>query len=274
VLGGWRDKVRARGATWFAGLTPRGPKHFLLQVALLGSFEIVYALSGIYGRHVNETAIANGQGLLELERRLGIAWEHPIQNWTLQAPHVFLAVANRTYFISQFTVSTVFLLWVYARRNSHFERVRNALLAANYVSVVVMFVYPLAPPRALPSEGFVDTLNANAVNLHSTVIETLNNPNSAMPSLHISYAVVLGVTGVLLTRSIPVRAFWAFYPALVSYSIIATGNHYILDIAGGVLALLATPIVDRAARGISARWGQRRSAGKTWFGPEREGASG
>jgi membrane-associated phospholipid phosphatase len=240
---------------------------------LLGSFEVVYAFSGIYGRHVNEKAIANGQGLLGFERDLGIAWEHPIQNWTLQAPHIFLAVANRTYFISQFTVSTVFLLWVYARRNEHFERVRNALLAANYVSVVVMFAYPLAPPRALPNEGFVDTLNANAVNLNSRVIELLNNPNSAMPSLHVSYAVVLGITGVLLTRSIPVRAFWAFYPALVTYSIIATANHFVLDVVGGVLALLATPIVDRAARRISAYWSERHSRREAWLQPEREGAS-
>ena len=267
-------RIRARGAAFWTGLTPRGPRHFLLQVALLGSFEIVYALSGIYGRHVNGTAVANARGLLDLERTLGVDWEHAIQNWTLQAPHIFLTVANRTYFISQFTVSTLFLLWVYARRNEHFERARNALLAANYVSVVVMFVYPLAPPRALPGGGFVDTLDANAVNLHSSVINTLNNPNSAMPSLHVAYAVVLGVTGVLLTRSIAARAFWALYPALVTYSIIATGNHFVLDVAGGVLALIATPIVDRAAGRISARWNQRRAGRNTWLQAEREGASG
>jgi len=269
-----RKAVRARGAALWKGLTPRGSRHFLLQVALLGSFEVVYALSGLYGRHVNATAVANAQGLLAFERRLGIAWEHGVQNWTLQAPHVFLAVANRTYFISQFTVSTVFLLWVYARRNAYFERVRNALLAANYVSVVVMFVYPLAPPRAIPGGGFVDTLDANAVNLHSGVIQALNNPNSAMPSLHISYAVVLGITGVLLTRNIVARAFWAVYPALVTFSIVATANHFVLDVVGGALALLAAPIVDRVAGRISARWSQRRATDERWLQPGREGASG
>jgi membrane-associated phospholipid phosphatase len=259
-----------RVAAFLRGLTPRGWRHFLLQVSLLGSFEIVYALSGIYGRHVSSTAVANARGLLDLERTLGVAWEHGLQNWTLRAPQVFLDIANRTYFISQFTVSTLFLLWVYARRQEHFARARNALLAANYVSVIVMFVYPLAPPRALVGQGFVDTLDANAVNLHSSVINALNNPNSAMPSLHASYAVVLGVSGVLLTRTVLAKVLWACYPALVTYSVVATGNHFVLDVVAGVAALGATPLVDRVATWISARWTARRERPKSWMAAERE----
>lgn len=220
---------------------------------MLGSFEIIYALSGIYGRRMNGTSIENARGLLRFESALRIDWEHGIQNWALQAPRLFLDIANRTYFISQFTVSTIFLLWVYSRRHEHFARVRNTLLAANYVAVIVLLVYPLAPPRAIPGAGFIDTLDANAVNLHSSVITALNNPNSAMPSLHASYAIVLGATGALLTRNIVVRIFWALYPLVVFYSVIATGNHYVLDIVGGALALAATPLVDRAAGWLSTR---------------------
>ena len=255
-----------QAAAWLKTLAPRGWRHLLLQFALLGSFEIVYALSGIYGRRADGEAIANARGLVRLEGTLGLDWEHAIQDWALQAPHVFLAVANRTYFISQFTVSTVFLLWVYARRHEYFARVRNALLAANYVSVIVMFLYPLAPPRAIPGAGYVDTLDANAVNLHSSLITALNNPNSAMPSLHASYAIVLGITGVLLTRTIVMRTFWALYPLLVSYSVIATGNHYVLDIVAGAAALAATPIVDRAAAWLSTR----RLGRAAWLTVERE----
>ena len=250
-------------------LAPRGWRHLLLQIGILGSFEVVYALSGIYGRRASDTAVANGRGLLGLERTLGVDWEHAVQDWTLRAPHVFLDVANRAYFISQFTVSTVFLLWVYARRQEHFARVRNALLAANYVSIVVMFVYPLAPPRAIPGAGFADTLDANTVNLHSTVITALNNPNSAMPSLHASYAIVLGVTGVLLTRNLLARTFWALYPLIVTYSVVATGNHYVLDVVAGGAALVATPLVDRAAAWLATRQPGRAR----WLSVERESAS-
>lgn len=272
MSGGQQASARSRqsrGAAWLRTLAPRGWRHLLLQFALLGSFEIVYALSGIYGRRADGTAIANARGLLRLEGMLHLDWEHAIQDWALRGPHVLIDVANRTYFISQFTVSTAFLLWVYARRHQHFARVRNALLAANYVSVIVMFLYPLAPPRAIPGAGFVDTLDANAVNLHSPLITALNNPNSAMPSLHASYAVVLGITGFLLTRNVLVRGFWVLYPLLVTYSVIATGNHYVLDVVAGVAALVATPIVDRVARWLETRRPKRSS----WLAVKRETTS-
>jgi membrane-associated phospholipid phosphatase len=251
---------------WFETIAPRGWRHWIFQFALLGSFEIIYGLSGIYGRRANDTAIANAHGLLRLEGTLGLDWEHGIQNWALRAPHVFLDIANRTYFISQFTISTLFLLWVYSRRQEHFARARNALLAANYVSVIILFLYPLAPPRDVPGAGFVDTLDANAVNLHSSLITMLNNPNSAMPSLHASYAIVLGVTGFLLTRNPAIRMFWALYPLLVGYSVIATGNHYVLDVVAGAAALAATPVIDRAASWFATQPIGRQS----WLTVERE----
>ena len=267
MSGGQQASARSRSAAaWLRTLAPRGWRHLLLQFALLGSFEIVYALSGIYGRRADGTAIANARGLLSLESTLGIDWEHAIQDWALRAPNVFLDIANRTYFISQFTISTAFLLWVYARRHEHFARVRNALLAANYVSVIVMFLYPLAPPRAIPGAGFADTLDANAVNLHSSLITALNNPNSAMPSLHASYAIVVGITGALLTRNVVVRACWALYPLVVTYSVIATGNHYVLDVVAGGAALAAAPLVDLAAAWLATR----RMSQAAWLAVERE----
>jgi len=266
VAGGLSESARSRARAWPRTLAPRGWRHLLLQVGLLGSFEVIYALSGFYGRSVQPAATANARGLLDLEATLHLDWEHGIQDWALRAPQIFLDIANRIYFISQFTVSTVFLLWVYARRQSSFARIRNALLAANYVSVVVLFLYPLAPPRVVPGAGFIDTLDANAVNLNSSVINALNNPNSAMPSLHASYAIVLGVSGVLLCRTLVMRAVWAVYPLLVFYSVVATGNHYVLDVVGGVVALAATPLVDRAADWLAGR----QALSRWWFAVERE----
>ena len=251
-------------------LTPRGWRHLLLQVALLGSFEILYALSGIYGRSAAGTALAHAREVLSFEQTLGLDWEHGIQDWTLGAPRIFLELANRTYFISQFTVSTLFLLWLYARRHEHFARARNALLAANYVAFTVLFLYPLAPPRAMPGGGFIDTLDANAVNLNSPLITALNNPNSAMPSLHASYAIVLGVAGVLLTRSVVAKVLWALYPLLVTYSVVATGNHFVLDAVAGAAALLAAPLVDRVATRLSDRRADKSRGSDTWLAAKQE----
>ncbi len=79
-----------------------------------------------------------------------------------------------------------------------------------------------------------------------------------MPSLHASYAIVLGAAGFALARRRWVKLLWASYPVLVTYSIIATGNHFVLDAAAGA-ALLATPLVDRAAWRLESRSRSRRT---------------
>ena len=184
--GGLRAAAHSRVVAFIRALTPRGWRHLLLQVALLGSFEILYALSGIYGRSAGGNALRNARGLLSFEQTVGLGWEHGIQDWTLSAPRLFLEVANRTYFISQFTVSTLFLLWLYARRHEHFARARNALLAANYVAFAVLFLYPLAPPRAIPGAGYIDTLDANAVNLNSPLINARTSSSGSAPFSRLS----------------------------------------------------------------------------------------
>ncbi len=248
----------SRGHAWLRAFAPRGWRDLLLQVALLGSFQLVYALTGIYGREKTEAAVTNGRGIQRLEQTLGIAWEHGIQTSVLRAPHIFVQVANQTYFLCQFTVSTLFLIWVYVRHTERFDHLRNALLAANYVSIAVLFLFPAAPPRLLPGAGFVDTLNADTVNLHTKLISTLNNPYSTMPSLHAAYAIAIGITGATITRSWWAKTLWSLYPCLVIYSVIATGNHFFLDVAAGAAALLATPLIGGAASlavVFRERWG-------------------
>jgi membrane-associated phospholipid phosphatase len=232
-------------------LAPWGWRHFWIQVAILGSFEIFYAASGIYGRAEAKLGEANARTVIRVEHSLGLAREHAIQRWTLGMPHLVLDVANRTYFLSQFVVSTAFLLWAYAVHTDRFSRLRNALVAANGVALIVLFVYPVAPPRMTPGSGLIDTLSTNRVSLHSALIDALNNPYSAMPSLHASYAIAIGAAGVVLTRSWWARLLWAAYPALVIFSVIATGNHFVLDVIAGAAALLSTPLVDFAARRLA-----------------------
>jgi hypothetical protein len=242
-------------------LAPRGWRDFGLQVVLLGSFEIVYAVSGLYGRGQARTAVAHARGVIGLERRWGIFWEHGVQNWAMRR-HMVMDVANHTYFLSQLGVSSAFLLWAYLRRPEHFERVRNAFLAVNLVSVAVLFAYPLAPPRLVPGAGFSDTMSSSAVNLHSELIDALNNPYSAMPSLHASYALVLGIAGVALSRTLWAKLLWAMYPLLITFSIVASGNHFVLDALGGFAALAVIPLADRVYAAVGGWLAVRRAAAR------------
>jgi membrane-associated phospholipid phosphatase len=240
------------------GPFPRGLRHFALQVGIFALLGALYADSGIYGRRHAGGGVANAEQVMRLERALRLDWEHPVQRATLDGPALLRAVADQTYFLCQFVVSTAFLIWLYVRRHAGYAVVRDALVAANAVALATLFVLPVAPPRLVPGGGYVDTLDRHAVSLHSGVVDALNNPYAAMPSLHVSYALALGAAGVVLCRNALARAVWAAYPVLVSYSIVATGNHFVLDaVAGAGVATFAALLALAVVRGRLPRRGRQ-----------------
>jgi membrane-associated phospholipid phosphatase len=238
----------------FAAITrqlPFGWGHFLAQLAIFATFDIAYELSRGRADGARDLALRHAEDVVSVERTLGIFGELDVQHWTLQAPAAVEWVANWTYFNCQFTISFLFVLWAYLRRTDDYYRIRNVLITADFLGVIGYVLYPTAPPRMLTSYGFADTLNATRLNHHSGLISAFSNPYAAMPSLHTAYAITIGVSGVLLTRRIWWKAIWAFYPVLVVFSIVATGNHFLLDAAAGAAVLgIAFPTVVLAER----RW--------------------
>ena len=88
-------------------------------------------------------------------------------------------------------------------------------------------------------------------------MKTFANEYAAMPSLHTAYALTIGTTAVLVCRSIVAKVVWALYPALVVYSIISTGNHFILDaVAGAFVAQLAFLSAFAMTKGVLPRRGR------------------
>ena len=135
--------------------------------------------------------------------------------------------------------------------------VRNTLIAATGVALSIYLLYPVAPPR-LAGLGFVDTVTHNAkVNLSSDLLGSLYNPFAAVPSLHFGYALLVGVTVALLAKGRVARAIGWSYPAVMLLVIVATGNHFFFDAAGGALAIgigyVAASWVDSPAK-HARRW--------------------
>jgi membrane-associated phospholipid phosphatase len=141
----------------------------------------------------------------------------------------------------------VTLLWVYLRRNEQFYRFRNWILLANAIGLVGYIVAPTAPPRMFPTFDFTDTLlSYGSLNHGSGLVELASNPYAAMPSIHAADALIVGITMALIVSRRWVKALWLAWPAWVWFSVMATGNHFWLDIVAGVLvALLAGAIVYR-----------------------------
>ena len=235
---------------------PRGWGDLARQLAIFALFDLLYEATRTLAVGDRAVALRHANDIVSTERSLGIFHELDVQHFAATSPHFVQAVANWTYFNCQFTISFGFLFWVYLRRNHAFPMVRNVFIVANAIGLACYTLYPAAPPRMLGSLGFVDTLNATSVNHHSGLIASLSNPYAAMPSLHTAYALIVGTSAVMLVRTRVLRVLWAFYPALVVFSIVATANHFFLDAAGGagvaMLAALAVYAAHTRSRRLAA----------------------
>jgi membrane-associated phospholipid phosphatase len=98
-----------------------------------------------------------------------------------------------------------------------------------------------------PDIGFDDTLSQfAALNHGSGLINFVANPYAAMPSLHAADALILGVVLVAVCRNWFAKIVWALWPGWVWFSVMATGNHFWLDVLAGIfVALVALSIVYR-----------------------------
>jgi membrane-associated phospholipid phosphatase len=177
--------------------------------------------------------------VIDIEQRVNGLFELS-QQGIVDSSRLLAVATSWTYWLSQFTVLGVALLWVYLRRNEHFARFRNVVMLANVIGLAGYVLAPTAPPRMFPDFGFVDTLSRVAsLNHGSGVIELASNPYAAMPSLHAADALIVGVALALIVRRRWVGALWLCWPVWVWFSVMATGNHFWLDIVAGVVVALA-----------------------------------
>ncbi len=219
---------------------PRGWAHLAFQFVIWLGFYAVYQVArGAADRSVAD-AFSNGEWVLRTERELGALFEPTVQR-VVDTSSIMITLTSYTYWLSQFAVVGIALLWVYFKHHERFAGFRNWLIAANLLGLVGYVLMPTAPPRMFPEWGFVDYVaQYSAVSHDSGVIAWGSNPYAAMPSLHAMDAFIVGVVMFGLVRSRIAKALWLAWPAWVAFAVIATANHYWLDVVAGiVLAILA-----------------------------------
>ncbi|HET7857271.1 MAG TPA: phosphatase PAP2 family protein [Gaiellaceae bacterium] len=223
---------------------PRGWLDLFRQLLIWFGFVLAYQVVRGLADRSDTAAFDNARGIVDFERRATGLWELSLQSWA-QSSHSVAVSMQWTYWLSQFAVVGIALLWVYLRRHDSFTRFRNVLMLANVVGLVGYVLLPTAPPRMLPEFGFVDTLaTLGAPNHGSSVVQLASNPYAAMPSLHSADALIVGIALAVLARSWLVKLIWLAWPVWVWISVMATGNHYWLDILAGVaVAMVAAAVV-------------------------------
>ncbi len=199
----------------------------------------------------NDDALANAQDIISLERSLGIFWEPRLQDLVID--HRWLVQAsNFVYFWLDFPLIVAVGLWMYFRKRHEYTVARDALLLSGAISLVIYNLYPVMPPRLLPTGEFVGTIERYSdLSYQAQSMQAFVNPYAAVPSLHFGWAVIIGGAMVLTMRNPLLRALGFALPWLQLAAIVFTANHYIVD----ALAGLVVCIVGLALAGAMQRWG-------------------
>jgi len=222
---------------------PRGWAHLAAQIVFWLAFYVAYQLVRGAADHDVAKAFTNGEWVIKFERHFGGLGEQSLQRM-VDGSSFLIAATAYTYWLSQFVVVGLALIWVYFVEHQAFAKFRNTLIFANLVGLALYVLVPTAPPRMFPAAGFADTLgDHSSLNHSSSVIAALANPYAAMPSLHSMDALIVGVVLACLVRSRVTKLLWLAWAPWVWFSVMSTGNHYWLDIAVGVAIALAVGAV-------------------------------
>jgi hypothetical protein len=234
-------------------ILPRGWLDLLWQLSLWFGFLLAYQVArGVADRNTAK-AFENALTVIDLEQKSDALFELSLQR-IIHSSELLTELTLWTYWMSQFTVVGLALLWVYLRRNDAFLRFRNTIMLANVIGLAGYVLLPTAPPRMFPGFGFVDTLaQFGNVNHGSALVELASNPYAAMPSLHAADALIVGVVLATVVRRRIFKLLWLVWPAWVWFTVMATANHFWLDIVAGiVVAGFAAAVIYR--RPLRARF--------------------
>ena len=212
------------------------------EVALgLGAYGVYLAVrAAVVNERGRERARRNSRRLVQLERRLGIHVEPPLQRLLLGRRRL-LVVLNASYVPVNVVLTVGWPMLLFRRRHPDFHRFRTAVGACILGACPVFLLFPCDPPRTV--EGFTDTIKESGLDLDSGLVVRLYNPIAAFPSIHVAFAVVTAAGFAATARSRLLRRLAAAYPPAVALMVFATANHYVMDaLAGGALGAAALRI--------------------------------
>jgi hypothetical protein len=229
---------------------PRWWLDALAIVWLAWVYDIIANLAPLRQR----AAVGHALDVLHLERALHLDPELALNRWL--ASHHTLALALSDYYDNAHFIVTLGLLgWLWWRRADIYRPLRNALVLINVLGLAVFWLYPVAPPRMLA--GFSDVVaDSHAFgSWHTGSLASAANQLAAMPSLHMAWAAWCALVIWRLSSSAWMRVVAVMYPCLTTVAVLATGNHFLLDIFAGLLTAALAVGLARSADTA------RRSAG-------------
>jgi membrane-associated phospholipid phosphatase len=193
-----------------------------------------------------QTALAHGRAILNFERSLQLSPELTLNRW-LAAHHTLGAITSYYYDNAHFIVTFGLLIWLWWKRADIYPPLRSVLVMINVIGLIVFWRYPVAPPRLLVGKGFTDVVASTHTigSWHTGSLATDANQFGAMPSLHIAWAVWCALVLWRLSSRTWVRVLAVIYPCVTGLAVLSTGNHYLLDLVGGLMTFALAFVLVR-----------------------------
>jgi len=231
---------------------PNGWPDVVRQVLIFGAAYYAYRLvRGAIDGRTTAAAFEHAREIIGIERSLHLFVEPSVQTWATSKPWL-IDFASWMYINAHLPLMIGSLIWLYFFRNRAFYFVRNVFVMAMGIALIGYIVFPTAPPRLFPEWGFQDSVS-NFVGFNtdtSSATSALVNPFAAVPSMHVCFALIIGISLARLVKPRPLKVAWALYPVLMTFVVISTGNHWWFDALLGALTALLSATV---AQGLLAR---------------------
>jgi hypothetical protein len=220
-----------------------------VEAALIAGLYALWQRAGELSVLGTSGAFDRARWIQHAEHDLHLPSEHSVQDLVLGHP-LLVQAANLYYAAMHFTGLFVFLVWLFARRREQYARVRTTLVLTTFACLLIQLL-PVAPPRLL--DGYTDTADRYGQSVYGFGLAP--DQLSAMPSVHVAWAVLVGWYAWRLTRS---RWRWVgpVHAAATVFVVVCTANHWWLDGIVGIAVLVACAWLTRA---LFAAWSAVRS---------------
>lgn len=232
-----------------------GRPALLLELFIFWMFFQYFTFAQEHIRGGPVESIAHARKLFDIEKALHIDIEGWLNAGLAAVPP--LAIGAGYYYGMVLATVPVTLAWAWWFNPHGFRRLRRLLIATTLPSLLVFWLLPMAPPR-FAVHGIVD-INAVYNILGGRLARDPSrsaNLYAAMPSLHCAWSTWVGYaiwTTWRYRRPVWARLAWLF-PIMTYWNVMATGNHFVLDIVGGIALFLGALVIVWAIRGTEARF--------------------
>ncbi|MGI8678865.1 MAG: phosphatase PAP2 family protein [Jatrophihabitans sp.] len=236
VTGGALATSSHRQARWVGA--------FLRETAVIGALYGLWHLAGEISVTGTAGAFHRAHWIASAENYLPLPSERTVQHWVL-GHDLIVQAANLYYATMHFTCMFIFLIWLFVRHRDRYRPVRQ-VMAWTTLACLLIQLLPVAPPRM--TKGIIDTGLAYGQSVYSNglAIDQL----SAMPSVHVAWAVCVGY---YVWRIASPRWHWIgpAHATITILVVVATGNHWWLD---GIVAVALLVICAWGVVGVRHGW--------------------